>query len=107
MSVVDKTYSEAIHHGQPQDVPDDAATATHFTSVIETNPQEGNSDTHKANKLMVPRRSSRLRRPAVKLDPTSGHWSIGDQRINYIHMLGCRSTNSEGCKNVIVKFVMT
>ena len=74
--VVDATSSEAIDHGKPQDVHDDVPTATHPTSVTDTNSQETDPDTHENNKSMLPRQSSRLRRPAVKLDPTSGQWVI-------------------------------
>ena len=71
--VVDATSSEAIDHGQPQDVHDDVPTARHPTFVMDTNSQETDPDTHENNKSMLPRRSSRLQRPAVELDPTSGN----------------------------------
>ena len=71
--VVDATSSEAIDHGQPQDVHDDVPTATFVT---DTNSQETDPYTHENNKSMLPRRSSRLRQPAVELDPTSGQWVI-------------------------------
>ena len=74
--VVDATSSEAIDHGQPQDVHDVVPTATHPTFVTDINSQETDPDTHENNKSMLPRRSSRLRRPAVELDPTSGQWVI-------------------------------
>ena len=74
--VVDKTSSEAIDHGQPQDVHDNVPTATHPTFVTDTNSQETDPDTDENNKSMLPRRSSRLRQPAVELDPTSGQWVI-------------------------------
>ena len=73
--VVDETSSEAIDHGQPQDVHDDVPTATHRL-VTDTNSQETDPDIHENNKSMLPRRSSRLRQPAVELDPTSGQWVI-------------------------------
>ena len=74
--IVDATSSEAIDHGQPQDAHDDVPTATHPTFVTDTNSQETDPDTHENNKSMLPRRSSRLRRPAVELNPTSGQWLI-------------------------------
>ena len=74
--VADATSSEAIDHGQPQDVHDVVPTTTHSTFVTDTNSQETDPDTHENNKSMIPRRSSRLRRPAVELDPTSGQWVI-------------------------------
>ena len=74
--VVDEGSSEAIDHGQPQDVHDDVPTVTHPTFVRDTNLQETDPHTHKSNKSMLLRRSSRLRRPAVELDPTSGQWVI-------------------------------
>ena len=74
--VADATSSEAIDHGQPQGVHDVVPTTTHSTFVTDTNSQETDPDTHENNKSMIPRRSSRLRRPAVELDPTSGQWVI-------------------------------
>ena len=70
--VVDKTYSEAIDHGKPQDVPDYAATATHPTSVMDINfalLRVNVTYEYETNKSMLPRRSSHMRQPAVKLDP--------------------------------------
>ena len=64
--VADENSSEAIDHVQPQDVHDDVPMATHPTFVTDTNSQETDLDTHKNNKSMLPRRSSRLRRPAVE-----------------------------------------
>ena len=74
--VVDATSSEAIDHGQPQGVHDDVPTATHPAFVKDTNSQETDPETHENNKSMLPRRSSRLRQPAVELDPTSDQWVI-------------------------------
>ena len=74
--VVDETSSEAIDHGQPQGVHDDISTAAHPTFVTDTNSQETDSDTHENNKSMLSRRFSRLRRPAVAVDPTSSQWVI-------------------------------
>ena len=62
--IVDETSSEDINHGQPQDIPDDAPTATYPTSVMDTNSQESDPNTHETNKSVlpkVPRRSSHLR----------------------------------------------
>ena len=74
--VVDETSSEAIDHGQPQDVHNDVPTGTHSTFVTDTNSQETDPDTLENNKSMLLRRSSSLRQPAVELDPTSGQWLI-------------------------------
>ena len=82
--VVDETSSEAIDYGQPQGVHDDVPTATHPTFVTDTNSQETDPDTDENNKSMT------------ALSPTttccrigSDLWSMGDQGINYITMLGC------------------
>ena len=45
--VVDKTSSEAIDHGQPQDVHDNLPTATHPTLLMDTNSQESDPNTTK------------------------------------------------------------
>ena len=58
--VVDATSSEAIDHGQPQDVHNDVPTATHPRFVTDTSSQETDPDTYENNKSMLPRRSSRL-----------------------------------------------
>ena len=70
--VVEETSSEVINHGQLKDVHDDVPTVTHATFVMDTNAQESDPDTHENNKSMLSKRFSRLRQPAVQLDPTSG-----------------------------------
>ena len=52
--VGDETSSEAIDHGQLQDVHDDVPTATHPTFMTGTNSQETDPDTHENNKSMLP-----------------------------------------------------
>ena len=43
---------------------------------MDTNSQESDPNTHENNKLILLKRSFRLRRPAVELDPTSGQGVI-------------------------------
>ena len=99
--VVDETSSEAIDHGQPQDVHDDVPTITHHTFVKDTNSQETDPDTHENNKSTLPRRSSRLRQPAVKLDPTSGQWVIKGSTTEPCLAVGVRTWGMYKCYGLV------